>query len=346
MKTYRAVIVGLTGIGANRPEEVDDPVYGAMPNSHASAYHRHPQTELVGVCDLRQEALDGFCEKWGDVWPDVNTYTDYREMFAKEQPDLISVVTSDHFHADITVAAAESSAKAILCEKPIATTLDDADRMIAAAEKNEVLLSIEHSRRWYPSYLKAREIIRSGEIGALRTVVCEQFGERAMMFRNGTHLIDLICFFSEANPVWVVSDLEPGFEHFTQYEGDGGHDPATDPFASAYLYFDNGVRAFYNCRKMAFNGSKYSLTCENGRIEISDQKFEVITQRKPRWWSHAEVPVDDYMYSKQSGAVSELVYVLDHGGELVSPGIEARKTLQIMLGVLESHHSGNVRVNL
>ena len=139
MNTYRAVIIGLTGIGASRPHETRGPVFGAMPPSHASAYHKHAQTEVVGVCDLRQEALDDFSERWGDVWPDMNTYTDFREMLDKEQPDLVSVVTSDHVHADITVAAAEGSARAILCEKPIATTMADADRMIAAAEANNVL---------------------------------------------------------------------------------------------------------------------------------------------------------------------------------------------------------------
>ena len=97
---------------------------------------------------------------------------------------------------------------------------------------------------------------------------------------------------------------------------------------------------------MAFNGSKFSLTCENGRIEISDQKFEVITPQEPRWWSHATVPVDPYMEIRQIGAVSELIHVLENGGTLVSPAREARKTLQIMLGILDSHHAGNVRVDL
>ena len=61
MNTYKAVIVGLTGIGARRPEESPDlPLYGVMPRSHAAAYYRHAQTEVVGVCDIRQEALDGF----------------------------------------------------------------------------------------------------------------------------------------------------------------------------------------------------------------------------------------------------------------------------------------------
>ncbi len=345
-KKYRAVIVGLTGIGAARPEESSDPVYGAMPNSHASAYYRHPQTDVVAVCDLKQDMLNGFCKKWGDVWPDVRTYMNYQEMFDKEKPDMISIVTPDHFHAAVTVAASESGARAILCEKPIATTLEDADRMIEAAEKNNVLLSIEHSRRWHPSYLKTRRIIQSGDIGPVRTIVCEMFGQRSMMFRNGTHLLDLVCFFAGGNPGWVMADLEDGFEHFTEYKGDGGHNPKTDPYASMYIKFDNGVRSFVNFYKIDFPGFKLSITCEKGRIEISDQKTELITTGLSHGWSHCDIPTEPFMLIRQGGAVAELVHVMEHGGELISPPREARKTLETMLGVLKSHHLGNVRVNL
>ena len=94
MQTYRAVIVGLTGIGARRPlEPTGLPLYGAVPGSHAAAYHRHPQTEVVGVCDIRQEALDGFQKDWRDIWPDMHYYTDYKEMLEVEKPDLVSVAT-------------------------------------------------------------------------------------------------------------------------------------------------------------------------------------------------------------------------------------------------------------
>ena len=117
MLTYRAAIVGLTGIGARRPQEPTGlPLYGAVPGSHAAAYYRHPQTEVVGVCDIRQEALDDFKHNWDDIWPDMRYYTDYREMLDREKPDLVSVATSDHLHADITVDAANGGARAILCE--------------------------------------------------------------------------------------------------------------------------------------------------------------------------------------------------------------------------------------
>ncbi|MDA0838411.1 MAG: Gfo/Idh/MocA family oxidoreductase [Planctomycetota bacterium] len=344
---YRGVLIGVTGIGAGRPSRTSGiPVYDKMGGSHASAYHQHPDTELVAICDLREDALQKTKELWSDVWPDLRVYTDYREMLEKEKPDLVSVATSDHFHADMTVAAAEGGAKGILCEKPIATKLEDADRMIAAAEKNNVPLSIDHTRRWDPSYLKARELIQSGEIGSLRTIVSEMFSQRAMLFRNGTHLIDLIVFFAGSSPEWLFAELEPGFEHFTEYKGDGGKNPATDPYASAYIHFENDVRAFYNSYKLDHAGSKNSLTCDGGRIEITDHNLELITTKSHYEWSTSNVRVENYRATHQLGGLYEIIDVIENGGELISSGREARKTVQIMLGILKSHHAGNVRVNL
>ena len=159
MKMYKSVIVGLTGIDARRPESASGiPVYGEVGRSHAAAYHQHPQTDVVGVCDIRPEALSQFHEQWGDVWPDVRCYTDYRELLEREQPDIVSVVTRDHLHADITVEAAHGSARAVLCEKPIATRLADADRMIEVTAREGVLLSVEHTRRWSHEFHLVRQL--------------------------------------------------------------------------------------------------------------------------------------------------------------------------------------------
>lgn len=347
MATYRAVIIGLTGIGARRPAEPAGlPVYGTMPRSHAGAYYRHPQTEVAAVCDIRPEALDGFRAEWGDVWPDARYYTDYRAMLAQEKPDLVSVCTPDHLHADITVDAANGGARAILCEKPIATTLADADRMIAAAEANGTLLSIEHTRRWSPIFLRARHLIRSGAFGPLRGITANIYSPRSMLFRNGTHVVDMICFFADADPAWVFAELEEGFAHFTEYKSDGGHDPKTDPAASAYIHFRNGVRAFYNGLKITMPGSQFELICDKARLEVSDRGLTLIQANSHTEWAAANLPVDDLMYTYQLAAVAELIQRLEEGGELISPAREARKTLDIMLAMLKSHELGNVRVNL
>ena len=103
----RAGVVGLTGIGARPPIPAAKRGWGiTMPHSHASAYHFVEDTELVAVCDLRQEAIDEFDVNWRSYLSEVNSYTDYRQMLDRENLDLISVVTSDHVHTQIVIDAA------------------------------------------------------------------------------------------------------------------------------------------------------------------------------------------------------------------------------------------------
>jgi predicted dehydrogenase len=318
-----------------------------MPGSHAGAYHEHPRTDLVAVCDLRPEALASFRQTWGDVWPEVATYTDAEAMFREMQPDLVSIATSDHAHAGLCVAAAEAGARGILCEKPIATTLADADRMIDACERHGIPLSIEHTRRWDPVFLEARRLVRSGDLGPVRTIVTEMFSQRAMLFRNGTHLIDLIPFFAGQPARWLVADLEEGFEEYAQYSGDGGRDPDLEPYASAYIRFAGGVRAFYNSYKVTMPGSQVTITCDGGRVEVSDRGGRVIRGESNWAWAASELRAGRYRYERQLAAVEELIQAVEKPGtELISSGREARKTLEIILAMLRSHTTGNSRVNL
>ncbi len=347
MSIYSAAIVGLTGIGAARPAREEGlGLYAAMPRSHAAAYHRHPQTHLRAVCDLNSTTLEQFRQTWQDIWPDLRYFSDYRQMLEEIQPDLFSVVTSDHAHADIVVAAAQSSPKAILCEKPIATTLADADRMIAACETTDTLLSIEHTRRWDPAFIEARQLIRSGDLGPLRTLVVEMFSLRAMLFRNGIHLIDLLNYFAETPAQWLVADLEEGYTSGNEYSGSGGRDPDSEPYASAYIHYGGGVRAFFNSYKTTLPGWLISLTCDDGRLELSDRHARLIRGASHYEWSESDLHVGNYMHTHQLGAVAELVDVLENGGDLVCPAPAARSALEIALAMLRSHNAGNARIDL
>jgi len=344
---YRAAIIGLTGISADRLVETPQhALYGPMPRSHAAAYHLHPQTELVAVCDVRPELLQVFRQRWQDVWPELRLYADYREMLARERPEFVSVVTPDHLHADMVVDAAEGGARAILCEKPIATTLADADRMIAAAEAHGVLLSVEHTRRWDPKYRRAREMAHSGELGTLRTITLSLYSPRAMLFRNGTHMVDMICFLAGADAAWVSAELEEGFDGYATYQGDGGHAPSSEPSASAYIRFANGVRAQLNLVKTRVTTLGFELACDDGLIRVSDQGLSVVkndSHGEP--WS-SPILAQAYAAEFQLAAVAELIHVLEHGGELVSPARDARQALEIMLAILRSHQLGNARIDL
>jgi predicted dehydrogenase len=71
-------------------------------------------------------------------------------MLEKENLDIVTVATSDHARAALVVDAAEAGVKRIFCEKPLARTVEDADPIVSACERHNVILSIDHTRRWTP----------------------------------------------------------------------------------------------------------------------------------------------------------------------------------------------------
>lgn len=359
---YRAGIIGLSGIGMRRPAPDLGGIIGDwMPHTHASAYAALPRTQVVAVCDLVSTKGDDFKTTWGVVWPDVRFYSDHRAMLAHEQLDIVSVVTSDFAHADPVVDAANAGVKAIACEKPMATTLADADRMIAAVERNGTIMSVDHSKRWRPEWLRARAAVRTGAIGQMRTIVGSMGGGRSMLFRNGSHLIDSIVFFAESEPAWVMADLDDAFASYgPRYAADGGRDPMTDPALCGYVRFANGVRAFINQLRGGLPRGELELIGDGGILRIGET-----TGHAAHIWTDATGPEDKliglhafneavyarrivpalpYTRSSVLGLLNELVLALDHGGTTTCPPREARRTVEIILGLLQSQHRGNVKV--
>ena len=129
---YKAGVIGCRGIGV----------------AHATGIVGSDRASLAAACDLDEETLREFEQRWPDE--NLTLYRDHREMLARESLDIVTVATSDHRHADLVVDAANAGAKGIFCEKPLATSLADADRMIAACDTNNTTLSVDHTRRFIP----------------------------------------------------------------------------------------------------------------------------------------------------------------------------------------------------
>lgn len=350
MTPYRVGIVGLTGIAA-APEPANPiAAFGTeAPHSHAASYAGVAETQVVAVCELVPKLIDDFRANWGATWPGVTGYSDYRQMLARERLDILSVVTSDHRHADIVVDAVAAGVKGIYCEKPIATTLADADRMIAAVEAGKVPMIVNHSRRWYPEYHAVRQLVRSGELGRLsRVVACCGYG-RAMLFRNGTHLLDSVNMFAESDPQWVLAELDPGMERYgAAYAGDGGRNPATDPGATALIRYSNGVLAFFCMSKTTAVTWEIWLQCERGNVRLTPSAIGVSKlSGEPAELLSKRLPPPHTQWRDGVAAVRELIGLIEHGGgEGQCPPREARKALEIILAILRSQALGNVKVDL
>lgn len=347
VEPYRAAIVGLSEIGAAPSHEAPDPVLGeAQPHSHAAAYASIPRTTVVAVCDVAPDVLERFRRQWGEVFPEARRYTDYREMLARERIDVLSVATPDDRHAQIVIDAAESAVKGILCEKPIATTLTEADRMIAACAERRIPFLINHTRRWFPEFVEARRLVRANAIGPLHRIVAIHGGPRAMLFRMGTHLVDTVCLFAESDPESVGGELEDEHRRYgPRYAGDGGRDGATDPGYSAYIRFQNGVRASLTASKRTMYTFEIDLIGAAGRIRVGAHAGEVWQTLGDGAPAVRPLRLPYTTRADMGAAVEELLGLIEHGGRGSSTGEDGRRVVSILLAILQSNDQGGTPVS-
>ena len=175
---------------------------GRVAAGHANAYTAIESTELIAAAEPDPEHRLKFDETYGIV----GLYENYREMLANEELDIISICTWPPLHCEMTVAAAESGVQAILCEKPMALNLGEADRMLEACEEAGTKLVIGHQHRFDSQTVNAIELIKGNAIGTLQSI----FGycNSSDLLTNGTHVVDLIRYFVDDTPIgWVMDRL-------------------------------------------------------------------------------------------------------------------------------------------
>lgn len=339
----RCAIVGLTWITSGPATPSLNGGRMALPYSHAAALARIPAAQVTAICDIVPEATERFLDQWGDTWPGITPYTDVTAMLDEEEIDVLAVATPDDRHADIVVDAAERGIPAIMCEKPLATTLADADRMIEAIDAHGTIVSVEHTRRWDPFFHQVKALIDAGRIGDVQTITGTLHGERAMLFRNGTHIIDLMGYYAGAEPGRVFAQLEPGYDDYTEYQGDGGHDPASEPGASAYIEYTSGVRGFYNGLKGSFGLTEWDIIGMTGRLRINGATAELWTlDETTQELVQRPFPATMVMTGAIEEAYLELFAALREGGPLRSTARDARQTVAVLDAILRSNQTGSL----
>jgi phthalate 4,5-cis-dihydrodiol dehydrogenase len=158
--------------------------------------------ELVAVADIRGDALEKIQRENGTI----HTYDGVSEMCASEKVAAVWIATPSEFHADHVITALEGG-KHVICEKPMALSLNDCDRMIEAAEKERLIL-LMHSKAMDPPIVKMREVIASGELG--RVIQINTWSYKGwlksarlaseldsskgggVLFRQGPHQVDIV----------------------------------------------------------------------------------------------------------------------------------------------------------
>lgn len=342
----RAAIVGLSWIASDPagPAVAPGLSMGAI-HSHAAAYACQPDVDVVAVCDIAPSAREAFVDRWSPTWPGVTAHATHRDLLAAHDIDVVSIVTPDDRHSEVFLDAVDAGVKAIFCEKPLSTSLADADRMIAAARAAGVTTSVNYTRRWLPEFALARKLASDGSIGVPALITARFGGSRAMLFRNTTHYLDLMVSLAGAEPVWVSSELDPGFEGYgAAYGGDGGHDPDTEPGSTSVIGFANGVRGFVSDSKRTLKEPVVEVVGSEGSVSVRDG---VLTLSTPAGLGHSrQVVAARPALSGMSAAVRELIDSVETGAPVTCPAEEARHAIALAAGVLNSAAGDGRRIML
>ncbi|HME55865.1 MAG TPA: Gfo/Idh/MocA family oxidoreductase [Candidatus Lokiarchaeia archaeon] len=118
--------------------------------------------KLVAACDIDEGSAAKIAKEY-----DMNTdscCTNWQDLISRDDVDAVSITLPHYLHAEVAIAAANAG-KHVLCEKPMATTLEDCDKMIQAAKDANVKLMIAETYRFMPTMVKIKEILESGKIG-------------------------------------------------------------------------------------------------------------------------------------------------------------------------------------
>lgn len=165
---------------------------GSAAANHIRAYKRNPNARVLAVAAREEEKLKHFCRrlKVGRY------YTDYKKMLADERPDAVSVCSPTHTHAQISIDALRAGCH-VLCEKPIANTLPEADRMISASREANKLLLVSFPLKFMKEYTRVKEIIESGILGQIKVI----------WFRRGRALPSQGWYLDKAKSGGVICEL-------------------------------------------------------------------------------------------------------------------------------------------
>ncbi len=339
MKTYRAGVIGCSRMGGFIDNEVVGYSRIALPYSHAAGYTTCDRTDLVACADLRPDVMAEFGNLHGV--PAEGQYTDYHEMLAKENLDIVSVATQPEPRARIVVDCANQGVKAIYAEKAMAASMADADAMVEAVERNGAILNLGTNRRYDTKYDRMKEIIHSGDLGDLQHIIIYNVGT---LFNTGSHFLDLVLWLnSDAPAQWVQGNLPDGD---SMIDGDI---LTGDPQGEGTIQFANGVKAHV---LLTARASEIEAICSEGTIaafgdgsEWQVRKAEPVGLRGRNELKIAPAPHTPPT-SSTLRAVQDLVRALDTGQPPRGGVRAARAGNELIFGIIESHLQGGARVSL
>jgi predicted dehydrogenase len=229
---------------------------------------------ICGVADVSSQAVDAV-RTAHQLLPEA-CFVDAQDMLRAVKPEAVVVATTADSHFACVSTAAEAGTRYILCEKPMATSLAEADAMREACARAGAVLAVNHQMQFMPHYMRVKELVGSEELGRLSSVLVA--GSNFGLAMNGSHYFEMFRYISGTTVrsvrAWLEADQlsNPRGSQFEDHSGKvlaQGSDDAT-------MYVDFSARAGY--------GLQIVFICRQGQIVLDELSGEMrVAVRKPEF---------------------------------------------------------------
>jgi UDP-N-acetylglucosamine 3-dehydrogenase len=317
--TYR---VGFIGVG--RPQNTEGTTGFGMAHFHADGYVKSGRCTLAACADLSEDNAKAFADKHGIP----KTYTDYQEMLAAEELDIVSVCTWPHQHAPIILDAARSGrVKAIHSEKPMATNWGDAKEMVRVCDEHGVQLTFNHQRRFLGPFQIAKKLLDEGAIGKL----VQLQGNCSDLYDWGTHWLNMFFYYRNEMPAsWVMAQIDSRKDHTI-------FGVAMESQGLCEFQFTDGVRAFLTTGEHSHEGAAHRLLGTEGILEVLwDAPYLRLLNGTSGGWKVIEQQDDLHNWVAIDRGIADVLDAIGSGRDSLLSAKYALQSTEIIFAAYES----------
>lgn len=326
---------------------------GAIARIHIAAYKRlEGRCRVVAVVDKFADKAEALIREAG---LDARAYADIDEMLAAERPDAVSVCLPPSMHAAFAVKAAEAGAH-VLCEKPMASSLEECDAMIAAASKAGVLLSVVCQNRFRTPMARMRRLLESGQAGKLLAADIRSLWWRGdnyydiwwrgtwemesggCFMSHSVHYLDLMAW-ALGMPDGVEARIMNVAHGNSQCEDHGialfdyGGTPVS--FTSSLVDHGSEQKLHFDCERASWEipwKASASRALPNG---FPEEDARTVEELGKAYESGPAVPVEGH-----DAQIANFVDAIQGAAPLLTPGEDGRRVVELIMGVYQSSALG------
>ncbi|MDI9596307.1 MAG: Gfo/Idh/MocA family oxidoreductase [Atribacterota bacterium] len=322
---------------------------------HARSYQECPDVNVVAVAARNEENLKDFCKNFKLT----KFYSDYRKMLEVEDIQMVSVCVPNSLHKEVVIQAANAG-KHVVCEKPLATTLEDCDEMIEACQENNVKLMYAEDFIFAPAIIRAKSIFEEGAIGntlyikarsshsGSRSIYAQKlkYAGGGVLLHHGIHAVSTVMWLKEKSVIEVVGKTSKGSEGnliHPEFEG--------EDWAAGILTFSDNTFSIIQSDYVTKGGSehRFEMYGTKGNIRVNfthsspllvysseGYKYAMDKAETTKGWTFPVVDEEKYV-----GYRDEIRHFVDCAkyNKEIKPGARAedgREALEIVLAIYES----------